>query len=165
MINTPSFTVARVTRHAELSAAVEEQFALAVECTLLTAASAVFQRVGSAFSQDDIGALATQQIQRGRVGIGDADAVQLHGILLVACHGKGTVICRAAQHIAYLFRVAVIGRDVTAVDGDLHPVLRLRYGVRQVDGDLRRKLVVLQDVFLVREIRISHIRRLCRCLV
>ena len=81
-------TVVCVARHAQRSATVEEQLALAVECAFLRAARAVGQRVSGAVSQDDEGTLATQQAQRCRVGVGDVRTVELHGIFLVTQDGQ-----------------------------------------------------------------------------
>ena len=74
------------------------------------------------------------------------------GIFLVTQDGQRTVGRCSTHHVAHLFRCTVIRCHVTTVDRHLYTILRLSHGIRQVDGDFSRKLIVLQLVFLIREI-------------
>ena len=131
----------------------------------MTAACTVGQGVGRTVGQQDEGTLATQQVQGCRVGVVDAHAIEFHGVFLLAHHGEGAVLRRAAHHVAHLLRLTVVGSDVSTVHGHLHAVLCLGGGVRQVDVYFGGKLVVCQVVLLVGQVGVSHVSRLCRCLV
>ena len=109
----------------ERAVTVEEQFAFAVERTLLAAARAVDQRVRGSFSQNDEGSFAAKQVQCRRVGVSDAGTEEFYGILLLTKYRQRAVGCRAAYHIAYFLHRSVIRRDVTIVHCHFHSVLRL----------------------------------------
>ena len=127
--------------------AAEQQLALCVEGSLVVVLrrGAVGHLVLSV--QHDEGALLAEQVDGGRVGVGDVGAAQLHFILLVAQNGQRAVRRGAADDVADALRRAVVGLHVTAVDGDGDAVLRLGLRVGHVDGHLRLK-AVLADVVL-----------------
>ena len=144
--------VVGVAGNAQLSAAVEQQLALAVEGSLLTASSAVSKGVGGAIGQYDVGTFATKQIKCSRVWIGYAGSVELNLVFFVAKNCKRTVAGGAANHVTDVLSRAVVGCDVAAVNGYLYSVLGLGYRGAHVYAYLSSKAVVLECVFLVGEV-------------
>ena len=141
---------------------LKQQFAFAVERPLLAAAGAVGQGVGGAIGQDDVGALAAQQVQRSRVGVGDVRAIESDGVFLVTHHGQRPVGSRSAHHVADALGGAVVGSHMSAVHRHLYPTLRLCHRVGEVDRHLGGERVVLQGVLLFGEILRCRGRRFCR---
>ena len=155
-------TIVRVASYIQRAATVEKQFAFAIESAFVAATSAVDQGVGSAIGQNDVGTFATEQVESCRVGVGDGDTIQLNGVFLVAHHCQRTIFGGTTYHVAHFLRGAVIGSDVTSIHRHLYTIFRLGCRVRQIDGYFCRKLIVLQQILLFREILGGSLFRLCR---
>ena len=141
--------------------AVQQQLALAVEGTLVVVLRRGAVSQGAGAVEHDVGPFPREQVQGGRVGVGDADAVQLHLVFLVADDGERAVGGGAADHVAHRLHRAVVGGDVASADAYRHAVVvGLSRGTGQVDGYLGGERVVGQVILRVGEILCHGGRRL-----